>query len=108
MNIRRFALLALVLTFLFSAMSIQTSVHAAATPVTVRVVVYRLNLRTDAGVQATRIAILKQGDLLTVLGQKKIGRVVWYKVQTANHQVGWVISSFIVSKSGSLTSVPVA
>jgi len=108
MNIRNFGLLALVLAFLFSAAGVQTPAHAAVTPVTARVTVYRLSMRVDAGVRAARLAVLKQNDILTVLGQKKVGRVVWYKVQTASNQSGWVISTYIAAKSGSLKGVPAA
>lgn len=111
MNYRNVALFALVFVFLFSAVGVQTSAHAApmsAAPVTAHVIAYRLNLRADAGVKAARIAVLKQGETLTVLEQKKVGRIVWYKVQTVTNQVGWVISYFIKAASGNLTTVPAA
>lgn len=107
MNIRNFGLLALVLAFLFSAIGMPTPAQAATlTPVTARVISYRLNLRAEAGVKAARVAMLKQGAILTVLGQKKVGRVIWYKVQTTTNQTGWVISYYIKATATSLNTVP--
>lgn len=108
MNAHRLVVLALLLVFAFSIISVQTSVHAAA-PVTVRVNIPRLNIRADAGVRAARVAVLKAGTTLTVLGQKKVNRVVWYEVQVQapGNQVGWVVSTFVKSVSGSLSNVPV-
>jgi len=105
MNARHWVVLVLLLVFAFSIIGVQTSVHAAGT-VTIRVSSSRLNLRTDAGVRAARLAVLKQGIIMVVLGQKQVNHITWYKVQAPGNRVGWVISTFVKSVSGSLSTVP--
>jgi uncharacterized protein YgiM (DUF1202 family) len=88
-----------------ASVAAQATAAANQSAVTARVIVAELSLRTQPTIRANRVAILKAGASVTVLGQTTSG--FWYQVNTSDNQTGWIGSAYVILTSGRDADVPV-
>ncbi len=74
-----------------STISIQPTPIPPATPIVIQVQVNALNVRQDGTLSASKIGLVRQGEILTKLEEKS----GWVKVQLPNNQIGWVFGQYI-------------
>ena len=77
----------------------------AATTITATVRAFHLNVRTGPGVRNARVALLKFGDIVTVMGRNSQG--TWLKVQTRTGLVDWVSAPWVRLSMGSIMNLPI-
>ncbi|GEM_PF-1088344 len=100
---RRSILLALLIAFVLSFVSVQSPTQAAA-QITAKVLVYKLNVRASDTVKAAKVGELARGAVVTIIGRDK--RSLWLKVQTAGLS-GWVRTSFVHISGSKLSIIPI-
>ncbi len=103
---RRLLILAVVVVLVLSVVvgaSVRTA--QAATTVTATVRAFRLNVRTGPSVRNARVARLRFGDMVTVLGRNSLG--TWLKVQTAFRLIDWVSERWVRLSMGSVMNLPI-
>jgi len=62
------------------------------TPITVRVTIYKLNVRSGPGTNFNRIGQVEQGDELKVIARNKKGD--WVQIIFLQNDRGWVATKF--------------
>jgi len=103
---RRLLILAVVVALVLSvAVVASVSTAQAATTVTATVRAFRLNVRTGPSVRNAKVARLRFGDMVTVLGRNSLG--TWLKVQTVSGLIDWVSARWVRLSTGTMMNLPI-
>lgn len=62
---------------------------------------YNVNIRSGAGTGNKIVLLAKKGTKVSVVGQKNVGKEVWYNVKV-NGKTGWALST-LLTKNGAAT-----
>lgn len=68
---------------------------------------YNVNIRSGAGTNHKIVLLAKKGTKVSVVGEKKAGKEVWYKVNV-NGKTGWALSTLLTEKTVAKSSTNVA
>jgi uncharacterized protein YgiM (DUF1202 family) len=105
---RRLLFLVTTIALLLGLVAVQSPVQAAGSTVSGGIVVaHRLRVHQAASLRSPTIAIVKRGEMLTILGKNAL-RPRWFKVQTSAGVTGWVSLSWVRLNRGILLkNIPV-
>ncbi|WP_339251506.1 NlpC/P60 family protein [Sporosarcina sp. FSL W8-0480] len=59
---------------------------------------YNVNIRSEAGTKSKIVLLAKKGTKVSVVGQKNVGKEVWYNVKV-NGKTGWALSTLLTKNS---------
>ncbi|WOV88240.1 NlpC/P60 family protein [Sporosarcina oncorhynchi] len=65
---------------------------------------HNVNIRSGAGTDHKIVTLAKKGTKVSVTGEKKVGKEVWYSVKV-NGKSGWALSTLLTTKSVSTKNV---
>ncbi len=90
----------------FSSGSLTSLPLISSTSVAGTVKALRLNIRSGPESSASKVGVLRVGDVVTPLAKNSAG--TWLKVQTSEGLVGWVLARWVIMDATTLTHLPVA
>lgn len=74
--------------------SVQNSTYSTA---------YNVNVRSGAGTGHKIVTLAKKGTKVSVIGEKKVGKQLWFQVKV-NGKTGWALSSLLTKKAVTTSS----